>query len=96
MISMAWAEKGKEKIKREVEERRLADKPTEGIIKMPETPKAAIIKGMVLCNKCQCECELEIPPTGILMDHELIRRKEEEKRKEAREKVRQATRKDTS
>ncbi|KAM2305248.1 hypothetical protein PS1_025118 [Malus domestica] len=90
MISMAWAEKGKEKVTREVEEGRLADKPTKGVVKLPEHPKAAIIKGMVLCSKCQCECELKIPPAGIFMDHELIRRKEEEKKKEAREKARRA------
>ncbi|KAM1786583.1 hypothetical protein ACFX12_039341 [Malus domestica] len=62
MINMAWAEKGKEKFTRE-EERRLVDKPTKGVVNLPEYPRAAIIKGMVLCSKCQCECELEIPPT---------------------------------
>ncbi|RXH93056.1 hypothetical protein DVH24_013632 [Malus domestica] len=58
---------------------RLADKSTKGVIKLPEHPKAAIIKGMVLCSRCQCECELEILPAGVLIDHELIRRKEEKK-----------------
>ncbi|KAM2704644.1 hypothetical protein EV1_033951 [Malus domestica] len=96
MNSMAWAEKGKEKITREVEEGRLAKKPTGRVIKSPEYPKAAIIKGMVMCSKCQCECELEIPPAGILIDHELIRRKEEDEMREAHEKIKQATRKDTS
>ncbi|KAM1135446.1 hypothetical protein ACFX2J_044279 [Malus domestica] len=96
MISMAWAEKGKEKITREVEEGRLAKKPTGRVIKSPEYPKAAIIKGMVMCSKCQCECELEIPLAGILIDHELIRRKEEDGRREAHQKIKQATRKDTS
>ena len=80
MISMAWAEKGKEKVTRE-EERRLVDKPIKGVVNLPEYPKAAIFKGRVLCSKCQCECELEIPPAGVLIDHELIRRNEEEKRK---------------
>ncbi|KAM1493283.1 hypothetical protein PS1_025447 [Malus domestica] len=51
---------------------------------------------MVMCSKCQCECELEIPPTGILIDHELIRRKEEDERMRAHEKIKQATKKDTS
>ncbi|KAM1262896.1 hypothetical protein ACFX13_028634 [Malus domestica] len=73
MINMTWAEKGKGNITREAEEERLAKGPTEGIIKSPEYPKAAIIKGMVMCSKCQCECELEIPPAGALIDHELIR-----------------------
>ncbi|KAM1057258.1 hypothetical protein PS1_030729 [Malus domestica] len=51
---------------------------------------------MVLCSKCQRECELEIPPTGVLMDHELIRRKEEEERKKARERARRTAGRDTS
>ncbi|KAM1097453.1 hypothetical protein ACFX19_015108 [Malus domestica] len=96
MINMTWAEKGKERITKEPEEKRLAEKPTRGVIKTPEYPKAAIIKGMVMCSKCQCECELEIPPTGVLIDRELIRRKEEDVRREAREKIKQATKKDTS
>ncbi|KAM1712926.1 hypothetical protein ACFX12_023746 [Malus domestica] len=96
MLNMTWAEKGKGKITREEEEERLAKRPTEGIIKPPEYPKAAIIKGLVMCSKCQCECELEIPPAGILIDHELIRRKEEDTRRETREKIKHATRKDTS
>ncbi|KAM2081130.1 hypothetical protein ACFX1T_034812 [Malus domestica] len=95
MLNMTWAEKGKGKITRE-EEERLAEKPTEGMIKLPEYPKAAIIKGMVMCSKCQCECELEIPSAGVLIDHELIKRKEEDTRREARKKIKQATRKDTS
>ncbi|KAM1345809.1 hypothetical protein ACFX2H_034945 [Malus domestica] len=96
MINMAWVEKGKERITREPEEERLAEKPTGWVIKLPEYPKAAIIKGMVMCSKCQCECELEIPPAGILIDHELIRRKEENERRRAHEKIKQATKKDTS
>ncbi|KAM2689767.1 hypothetical protein EV1_043028 [Malus domestica] len=94
MLNMTWAEKGKGKITRE-EEERLAKRPTERIDKLPEYPKAAIIKGMVMCSKCQCECELEIPLAGVLIDCELIRRKEEDARREAREKNKQATRKDT-
>ncbi|KAM1434717.1 hypothetical protein ACFX2I_042772 [Malus domestica] len=96
MINMTWAEKGKERITKEPEEKRLAEKPTRGVIKTPEYPKAAIIKGMVMCSKCQCECELEIPPAGVLIDRELIRRKEEDVRREVREKIKQATKKDTS
>ncbi|KAM1941773.1 hypothetical protein ACFX13_029312 [Malus domestica] len=83
MLNMTWAEKGK-------------GKPTERIDKLPEYQKAAIIKGMVMCSKCQCKCELEIPSTGVLIDRELIRRKEEDARKEAREKNKQTTRNDTS
>ncbi|KAM2004045.1 hypothetical protein ACFX15_027539 [Malus domestica] len=95
MISMAWAENGKEKVTRE-EERRLVDKPIKGVVNLPEYPRAAIIKGRVLCSKYQCECELEIPPTGALIDHELIRRNEEQKRKEAQEKARRTAGRDTS
>ncbi|KAM0998256.1 hypothetical protein ACFX2C_008048 [Malus domestica] len=95
MISMAWAEKGKEKVTRE-EERRLVEKPIKRVVNLPEYPKAAIFKGRVLCSKCQCECELEIPPTGAFIDHELIRRNEEQKRKEAQEKARRITGRDTS
>ncbi|KAM2044877.1 hypothetical protein ACFX1T_009142 [Malus domestica] len=95
MLNMTWAEKGKGKITRE-EEERLAEKPTERIIKLPEYPKAAIIKGLVMCSKCQCECELEIPSAGVLIDHELIRKKEEDTRREARGRSKRATKKDTS
>ncbi|KAM1285244.1 hypothetical protein ACFX2J_027833 [Malus domestica] len=95
MLNMTWAEKGKWRITRE-EEERLAQKPIERINKLPEYPKATIIKGMVMCSKCQRECELEIPSAGVLIDHELIRRKEEDARREAREKNKQATKKDTS
>ncbi|KAM2796753.1 hypothetical protein COP1_007848 [Malus domestica] len=76
MISMAWVEKRKEKVAREIEEGRLANKSTKGVIRLTKHPKAAIIKWMVLYSKCQCECELEISPAGVLMDHELIRMKE--------------------
>ncbi|KAM2662332.1 hypothetical protein EV1_009037 [Malus domestica] len=95
MISMAWAKKGKKNVIRE-EERRLVDKPIKGVVNLPEYPRAAIFKGRVLCSKCQCECELEIPPMRALIDHELIRKNEEQKRKEAQEKARQTTGRDTS
>ncbi|CAN6567998.1 unnamed protein product [Malus baccata var. baccata] len=58
MISMAWAEKRKEKVTREIKDGRLADKSTKAVIRLTEHPKATIIKGMILCSKCQCECEL--------------------------------------
>ncbi|KAM2369052.1 hypothetical protein ACFXTH_046534 [Malus domestica] len=66
MINLASAEKGKGKVAKETEEARPADKSTKGVIKLPEHPKATIIKWMVLCSRCQCECELEIPPTRRL------------------------------
>ncbi|KAM1100264.1 hypothetical protein ACFX1Q_007487 [Malus domestica] len=90
MVNLAWAEKGKGKVAEETEEGRPKDKSTKGVIKLPEHPKAAIIRGMVLCNRCQCKCELKVPPAGVLSDHELIRRKEEEERKKVYEKARRA------
>ncbi|KAM1248982.1 hypothetical protein ACFX2I_031704 [Malus domestica] len=44
MINLAWAEKGKAKVARETEKGKPADKSTKGVIKLPEHPKAAIIK----------------------------------------------------
>ncbi|KAM0978139.1 hypothetical protein ACFX2C_014144 [Malus domestica] len=75
MINLAWAEKRKGKVAKETKEERLANKSTQRVIKLPEPPKTAIIKGMVLCSRCQCECELEIPAAGVLIDHELIKKK---------------------
>ena len=50
--------------------------PTEGAIKLSEKPKAAIIKGVVLCSQCQCEYELEVPATGAIIDQKLIKRRD--------------------
>ncbi|KAM2483044.1 hypothetical protein ACFX1W_040731 [Malus domestica] len=61
MISMAWAEKGKENVTRE-EERRLVDKSTRGVIKLPEHPKAAIIKGMVLYSNANASVSSKYHP----------------------------------
>ena len=59
MINLTWAEKGKGRATWEVKaERRPSDRPTEGAIKLLEKPKAATIKGVVLCSQCQCEWEL--------------------------------------
>ncbi|KAM1978606.1 hypothetical protein EV1_014898 [Malus domestica] len=77
MINLAWVEKGKGKVANETEEGRPADRSIKEVIKLPEHPKAAIIKGMVPCSRCQCECELEVPPARVFIDHELIKRKEE-------------------
>ena len=54
------------------------DRPTEGTIIFPEKPKAVIIKGVVLCSRCHCEYELEVPTAGAILDRELIKRKERE------------------
>ena len=35
-----------------------------------------MIRGVVICNKCQCECELVVLASGIIIDQELVRRKE--------------------
>ncbi|KAB2625546.1 receptor-like protein 12 [Pyrus ussuriensis x Pyrus communis] len=86
MINLTWAEKRKGKVTWEVKvEMRQVDKLTEGTIKLPEKLKAAIVKGLVLCSKCQCVCELE----------KLIRRKEKEKQ-EAHRSIMHAIEKETS
>ena len=46
----------------------------EGNKRLPDRPKAATIKGVVLCNRCQCECELEIPALGGIVDQNLVRK----------------------
>ncbi|XP_048429796.1 uncharacterized protein LOC125472423 [Pyrus x bretschneideri] len=79
MINLNWAENGKGKATWEVKaEGRQVDRPTQGTIKLPEKPKAVIVKGLVLCNKCQCECELEVPASGVIIDQNLIRRRKKE------------------
>ncbi|KAM1044173.1 hypothetical protein ACFX2A_036147 [Malus domestica] len=93
MINLTWAEKGKDKATQGVRERRQVDKPTEEVVKLPERPRATIIKGVVLCGRCQCECELEIPLTGAILDQELIKRKE---RQDARERAVRVVERDTS
>ena len=81
MINLTWAEKGKWKATWELKaERRPTDRPTEGTLRIPEKPKATIVKGVVLCSKCHSECELEIPAAGAIMDRELIRMREKEKK----------------
>ncbi|KAM1084624.1 hypothetical protein ACFX19_023305 [Malus domestica] len=62
MINLAWAAKGKGNVAKETEEGRPVDKSVKRVIKLPEHLKAAIIKGMVLCSRCQCECELNKSP----------------------------------
>ena len=77
MINLTWADKGKGKATWEVKaERRPIDRPTKGVIKLPEKPKATIIKGVVLCSRCHSECELEVPTTGAILDRKLVKRKE--------------------
>nr|XP_017187786.1 uncharacterized protein LOC108173374 [Malus domestica] len=69
MINLTWAEKGKGKATWEVKaEKRQVDMPTKGAIKLPEKPKVTIIKGVMLCSKCQRECELEVPAAGAIID----------------------------
>ena len=79
MINRTWAEKGKRRATWEVKAERMpSDRPTKGAIKLPEKPKAAIIKGVVLCSQCQCECEREVPAARAIIDQELIKRRVEE------------------
>ena len=62
---------------------------------MPDNPKVAIVKGVVLCNKFQCECELEVLASGAIIDQELIRRNEIEEQ-EIRMSIIRAAEKETS
>ncbi|KAM2507671.1 hypothetical protein ACFX1W_029966 [Malus domestica] len=85
MINLTWKEKGKEKATWEVKAERLqVDRPTE----------VAIIKWVVLCNKCQCECELEVPAVRAILDQKLIKRREREKQ-ESRRSIMGAAEKET-
>lgn len=43
--------------------------------RLPNRPKAATIKGVVLCNRCQRKCELEVPALGGIVDQNLVRKK---------------------
>ncbi|KAM2230780.1 hypothetical protein ACFXTH_014954 [Malus domestica] len=96
MINLTWAEKGKGQATWEVKaERRQVDSSIEGTIKLPEKPKATIVKRLVLCSKCQCECELEVTSLGVIIDQEFIRRNEKEEQ-EARRSIMQTVEKETS
>ncbi|KAB2599602.1 UDP-glycosyltransferase 85A2-like [Pyrus ussuriensis x Pyrus communis] len=69
MINLTWAEKGKRNATWEVkEERRPIDRPIEGVIKLSEKPKAAIIKRVILCSRS----------VGPIIDKKLIKRRKEE------------------
>lgn len=57
---------------------------------MPERPPATVIKGVVLCSKCQCEYELEVSTSGTIIDQELVRRKEIEEQDASRSVIRAA------
>ncbi|KAB2634111.1 receptor-like protein 12 [Pyrus ussuriensis x Pyrus communis] len=84
MINLTWAEKGKDRVFWEVKvERRQVDRPIEGAMKLPENPKAAIIK------------ELEVPATGAIIDQKLIKRRNKEKQ-EAHKNVMRAAERETS
>ncbi|KAB2615689.1 receptor-like protein 12 [Pyrus ussuriensis x Pyrus communis] len=76
-------------------EMRPIDTPTEGVIKQLKKPKASIIKGVVLYNKCQCECELKVPEAGAVIDQELIKRRKEEEH-ENRMSIMRAAERETS
>lgn len=38
----------------------------------PDMSKATTIAGIVLCSRCKCECELEIPAGEKKIDEQLI------------------------
>ncbi|KAB2630739.1 S2-RNase [Pyrus ussuriensis x Pyrus communis] len=64
MINLNWVESGKGKVifdgRGEIREAR---RPTEGN------------RRVVLCNICQCQCELEVPASGAIIDWELVKMK---------------------
>lgn len=62
---------------------------------MPDRPQATVVKGVVLCSKCQCECELEVPASSTIIDQELVRIKEIEEH-DARRSVMRVAEKVTS
>ncbi|KAB2608815.1 S2-RNase [Pyrus ussuriensis x Pyrus communis] len=96
MINLTWVEKGKGKPIWEVKaKRRQVDRLTKGTIKLPEKPKVTIVKGLILCSKCQCECELEMPASEVIIDQELIRRREKEEQ-ETRRSIMRAAENETS
>ncbi|KAM2421462.1 hypothetical protein ACFXTH_027787 [Malus domestica] len=79
MIKLNWVERGKGRaIMDEIGERRQAGRPREGVRRLPDRPQATVVKGVALCSKCQCECELEVPTLGAIIDRELFRRREME------------------
>ena len=50
----------------------------EGTIKVPDKPKATIVRGVVLCSRCHFECELEVQTIGAIIDQELVKMRERE------------------
>lgn len=40
--------------------------------------KASIVAGVVMCNKCKCECDLEINAQGQKLDEELMQKEEKQ------------------
>ncbi|KAM1365125.1 hypothetical protein ACFX2F_043588 [Malus domestica] len=77
MINLNWVEKGKGKTTWEEKgERRQVVRPSEGVRRLPNRSQKAVINGVVLCNKCQCECELAVPALGAIIDRKLVRRRE--------------------
>lgn len=77
MINLNWVEKRNAKATWEDKgEKRQVVRPSEGVKRLLELPQAVVIKEVVLCSKCQCECELEVPTSGAIIDQELVRRRE--------------------
>ncbi|CAL2228502.1 unnamed protein product [Prunus armeniaca] len=42
-------------------------------LKTPIRPKATIIAGIVMCSRCKCECDLEIPTDNVKINEQLVR-----------------------
>lgn len=69
MINLNWVEKGKGMATWEKKgERRQAVRPSEYVKRLPDRSQATVIKTMVICSKCYCECQLEVPALGVIID----------------------------
>ncbi|BFG34688.1 hypothetical protein CerSpe_209620 [Prunus speciosa] len=67
MVGVNWPERqNKRRIVVDIEK---AGKATSSLI---ERPKATITAGIVMCSRCKCECELEIPAAGGKIDERLL------------------------
>lgn len=56
MMNLNWSEISKRKFTPDIgEEKKGGTERSGGSERLPKQPKAVIIKGVVICSKCQCE-----------------------------------------
>ena len=69
MINLNWVEKGKAKATWEAKgERKQVARSIVRVRGLPDRPQTSVVKGVVLCSKCQCECELEVLAAEAIID----------------------------